>query len=108
MSPTINDGDLVFVDVECRSIEAAGIYVLDVAGRLILKKAMILSSGTLIIRSDNIDEYPDEERYDLRPEQFPHSQKAFERMLTLPLYTRMTDADVERVIASVRKALGRA
>lgn len=47
------------------------------------------------------------ERYDLRPEQFPHSQKAFERMLTLPLYTRMTDADVERVIASVRKALGR-
>lgn len=66
MSPTINDGDLVFVDVECRSIEAAGIYVLDVAGRLILKKAMILSSGTLIIRSDNIDEYPDEERYDLR------------------------------------------
>jgi dTDP-4-amino-4,6-dideoxygalactose transaminase len=48
------------------------------------------------------------ERYDLRPEQFPHSQKAFERMLTLPLYTRMTDADVERVIASVRKALGRA
>ena len=48
------------------------------------------------------------ERYDLRPEQFPNSQKAFERMLTLPLYTRMTDADVERVIASVRKALGRA
>lgn len=47
-------------------------------------------------------------RYDLRPEQFPHSQKAYERMLTLPLYTRMSDADVERVIASVRKALGRA
>ncbi|HIV70748.1 MAG TPA: DegT/DnrJ/EryC1/StrS aminotransferase family protein [Candidatus Aquabacterium excrementipullorum] len=47
------------------------------------------------------------ERYDLRPEQFPHSQKAYERMLTLPLYTRMTDADVARVIAAVRKALGR-
>jgi dTDP-4-amino-4,6-dideoxygalactose transaminase len=47
------------------------------------------------------------ERYDLKPEQFPHSQKAYERMLTLPLYTRMTDADVERVIASVRKAFGR-
>ncbi len=45
------------------------------------------------------------ERYDLRPEQFPHSQKAYERMLTLPLYTRMTDADVERVITAVRKAL---
>ncbi|MFT3859606.1 MAG: DegT/DnrJ/EryC1/StrS family aminotransferase [Aquabacterium sp.] len=46
------------------------------------------------------------ERYDLRPEQFPHSQKAYERMLTLPLYTRMTDEDVERVIRAVRKACG--
>ena len=66
MAPTIKDKDLVFVDVECRSIETAGIYVLDVAGRLILKKAMILANGTLVIRSDNVAEYPDEERYDLR------------------------------------------
>ncbi len=48
------------------------------------------------------------DRYDLQPEQFPHSHKAYQRMLTLPLYTRMTDEDVERVITSVRKALGRA
>jgi len=66
MAPTIKDKDLVFVDVECRTIETAGIYVLDVAGRLILKKAMILANGTLVIRSDNVAEYPDEERYDLR------------------------------------------
>jgi dTDP-4-amino-4,6-dideoxygalactose transaminase len=46
------------------------------------------------------------ERYDLKPEQFPKSQKAYERMVTLPLYTKMTDADVERVIAAVRKAFG--
>lgn len=46
------------------------------------------------------------ERYLLKPEQFPHSQKAYERMVTLPLYTRMTDADVERVITAVRKAFG--
>ena len=45
------------------------------------------------------------DRYGLRPEQFPHSQHAYERMLTLPLYTRMTDADVERVVAAVRAAL---
>ena len=45
------------------------------------------------------------ERYGLRPEQFPHSQHAYERMLTLPLYTRMTDADVQRVVAAVRAAL---
>ncbi len=47
------------------------------------------------------------ERYELKPEQFPHSQKAYERMVTLPLYTRMTDDDVERVISAVRKACGR-
>ncbi|MDO9004218.1 MAG: DegT/DnrJ/EryC1/StrS family aminotransferase [Aquabacterium sp.] len=46
------------------------------------------------------------ERYDLKPEQFPHSQRAYERMVSLPLYTKMTDADVERVITSVRKAFG--
>lgn len=48
------------------------------------------------------------ERYGLQPGQFPHSQKAYERMVSLPLYTKMSDADVERVIASVRKAFGAA
>ncbi|MEH0165298.1 DegT/DnrJ/EryC1/StrS family aminotransferase [Roseateles microcysteis] len=43
------------------------------------------------------------DRYSLRPEQFPHSQKAYERMLSIPLYTAMTDADVQRVITAVRE-----
>ena len=46
------------------------------------------------------------DRYTLRPEAFPHSQRAYERMLSLPLYTRMTDADVDRVASAVRAALG--
>jgi dTDP-4-amino-4,6-dideoxygalactose transaminase len=45
------------------------------------------------------------ERYTLHAEQFPHSQHAYERMLSLPLYTRMTEADVLRVAAAVRSAL---
>jgi dTDP-4-amino-4,6-dideoxygalactose transaminase len=45
------------------------------------------------------------DRYALSPAAFPHSQRAFETMLSLPLYTRMTDADVQRVIAAVRAAL---
>jgi dTDP-4-amino-4,6-dideoxygalactose transaminase len=45
------------------------------------------------------------ERYALQPEQFPHSQAAYERMVSLPLYTRMTDADVQRVVDAVRLAL---
>ncbi|HET6789429.1 MAG TPA: DegT/DnrJ/EryC1/StrS aminotransferase family protein [Aquabacterium sp.] len=47
------------------------------------------------------------DRYGLRPEQFPHSQHAYERLVSLPLYTRMTPADVERVAAAARGALTR-
>ena len=45
------------------------------------------------------------DRYGLTPAQFPHSQHAYERMVSLPIYTRMTDADVQRVAAAVRAAL---
>lgn len=45
------------------------------------------------------------DRYALRPEQFPHSQHAFERMLSLPIYPRMTDADLQRVAGELRSAL---
>jgi dTDP-4-amino-4,6-dideoxygalactose transaminase len=44
------------------------------------------------------------DRYDLKPKSFPHSQHAYERMVSLPLYTRMTDADVQRVADAVRAA----
>ena len=47
------------------------------------------------------------ERYGLRAEDFPHSQQAYEQMLSLPVYSRMTDADVERVVAAVRGLLAR-
>ncbi|MDH0863257.1 DegT/DnrJ/EryC1/StrS family aminotransferase [Mitsuaria sp. GD03876] len=47
------------------------------------------------------------ERYGLTPEMFPESQKAYERTVTIPLYTAMTDAQVERVIDAVRRSLGR-
>ena len=46
------------------------------------------------------------ERYELKPTRFPHSQHAYERMVSLPLYTRMTVADVQRVAAAVRAVLG--
>jgi dTDP-4-amino-4,6-dideoxygalactose transaminase len=45
-------------------------------------------------------------RYGLEAVMFPHSQQAYERMASLPIYPRMSDADVERVIAAVRVVLG--
>ena len=45
------------------------------------------------------------ERYALDQTMFPASQKAYERAVSLPLYTRMSNADVDRVAAAVRAAL---
>jgi dTDP-4-amino-4,6-dideoxygalactose transaminase len=45
------------------------------------------------------------DRYALSPAMFPHSQLAYERMVSLPLYTRMGQDDVARVAAAVRAAL---
>ena len=47
------------------------------------------------------------DRYRLTPSMFPASQRAYERMASLPLYTKMSDADADRVAAAVRAALGR-
>lgn len=44
--------------------------------------------------------------YQLTPEMFPVSQRVFERTVSLPLYSLMTEADVERVVAAVKVALG--
>ena len=39
------------------------------------------------------------------PEQFPVAEASFASMLTLPLYTKMSDADQQRVIAAVQALL---
>ena len=43
--------------------------------------------------------------YGLKAEMFPESQRAYERMVSLPIYSKMTDSDVERVVEGVRAAL---
>ena len=45
------------------------------------------------------------DRYRLTPQMFPHSQRVYEQQLSLPIYPRMTDADVERVIRAVEQAV---
>ncbi|MFY7942751.1 MAG: DegT/DnrJ/EryC1/StrS family aminotransferase, partial [Burkholderiaceae bacterium] len=45
------------------------------------------------------------DRYQLTPGQFPHSHQAYERMLSLPLYSKMGDEDVQRVVDAVHRAL---
>jgi dTDP-4-amino-4,6-dideoxygalactose transaminase len=45
------------------------------------------------------------ETYRLTPEQFPQAEAAYQAMLTLPLYTKMTDADQTRVIKALKGLL---
>ncbi|MET0858730.1 MAG: DegT/DnrJ/EryC1/StrS family aminotransferase [Telluria sp.] len=41
----------------------------------------------------------------LSPHQFPVAEASYQTMLTLPLYTKMSDADQQRVIGAVRELL---
>ncbi len=46
------------------------------------------------------------DRYQLRPEMFPHSDAAYRSMLSIPLFTAMSDSDQDRVIDALRELLG--
>lgn len=45
------------------------------------------------------------DRYNLKPEDFPCAHAMYERAVSLPLYTKMTDLDQQRVISAVRDIL---
>lgn len=59
MAPTIQDGDLLFVDTSIHHFDEEGIYVIVFSGALLVKRlAADLLTGMLEIRSDNSDAYP--------------------------------------------------
>ena len=62
MSPTIHNGDPVFVDPRVRCFAGEGIYVFDFMGELLLKRLEPdLVRQVLLLRSDNEAEYPTRE-----------------------------------------------
>lgn len=46
------------------------------------------------------------DRYGLTPEQFPHAERAYQRMFSIPLFTAMSDEEQGRVITALRAILG--
>jgi dTDP-4-amino-4,6-dideoxygalactose transaminase len=48
------------------------------------------------------------DKYGYRPEDFPVAYDAYQRLISLPLHSALSDEDVEHVIASVRDVLGQA
>ncbi len=53
MRETINDGDLMIVDISIREFIDEAIYVLVYGGLVRLKRLQLLHSGVLLLRSDN-------------------------------------------------------
>ncbi len=45
------------------------------------------------------------DRYGFKPEDFPVAHDVFQRAVSLPIYPKMTDADVDRVISAVHSIL---
>jgi len=45
------------------------------------------------------------DRYHLKPKDFPYTLHAYEKAVSLPLYTKMTDDDQDRVISAVKEIL---
>lgn len=45
--------------------------------------------------------------YKLKTEHFPVSQKAYERMVSIPLYSKMTQSEIDRVIQAIQSILAK-
>ena len=43
-----------------------------------------------------------QKRYGLQPHDFPNALRAYQKSVSLPIYTKMADSDIERVIDAVR------
>lgn len=44
--------------------------------------------------------------YDLRPDNFPVAENVYQRVVSIPLFTKMTDSDQNRVIEAIKNILG--
>lgn len=53
MTPTVSDGDYVFVDISNQSINSDGVYVLRLPTGLSIKRIQNSLTGDVIVRSDN-------------------------------------------------------
>lgn len=60
MAPTILDGDVLMLDTSIGDLVSGRIYVVDLAGELLVKRIQRRLNGSLLVLSDN-DRYPPEE-----------------------------------------------
>ncbi|MDQ2084057.1 S24 family peptidase [Xanthobacteraceae bacterium Astr-EGSB] len=60
MEPTIRSGDLLLIDRSLNEFKDEGIYVIVLAGRVLVKRIQLRRDGSAVLRSDNTELYEDE------------------------------------------------
>ena len=55
MSPTLNDGDLIMINMQEADVRTGHIYLLRIEGELLVKRLETRPGGIILIRSDNPD-----------------------------------------------------
>jgi dTDP-4-amino-4,6-dideoxygalactose transaminase len=45
------------------------------------------------------------EKYSLRPEQFPVAQKAYERLVSIPLHPGLSEADISDILSAIHRII---
>ena len=53
MNPTLNDGDMILVDLRANRIDDSAIYVLEFDDALLVKRIQRKLDGSVVIKSDN-------------------------------------------------------
>ena len=53
MSPCLNDGDLILIDTRVGPVKSEGIYVINLASALLVKRLRLRLSGVVDVVSDN-------------------------------------------------------
>ena len=88
-------------------ISAWHLYVVQVENRRRIYDALRAAGIGVSVHYIPVHLQPHYRRLGFKPGDFPHAEAYYAKALTLPLFPRLTDADQDRVVAALAKALGR-
>ena len=83
------------------------LYVVLVKNRRQVFDAMRAAGVEVAVHYIPVHLHPYYRKLRFKPGDFPAAERYYEQALTLPIFPRMTDADQDRVVAELAKALGR-
>ncbi len=88
-------------------VSAWHLYVVQVENRRQVYDALREAGIGVAVHYIPVHLQPYYRRLGFKPGDFPHAEAYYAKALTLPLFPRLTDAEQDRVVAALAKALGR-